>query len=124
MDALSAKVHSVAGTELLREAVYMAANVWALRYSLDALDDWTTSAARPAWQAEGTAVRVTAGAGQPWQQVEAASNRMPASATACAQHAQNESVCPKQLALVAVAGCARFRAGGAHTMSACSPRSW
>lgn len=48
VDALSARARTLAGQEdMLRECMRMAANAWALRCAVDALDDWTIQCARP-----------------------------------------------------------------------------
>lgn len=48
VEVLSAKARSIGSSaEMLRECMKVAANVWALKAAMDALDDWTIDQVRP-----------------------------------------------------------------------------
>lgn len=59
LEVLSAKARSVGSSEeMLRECMRVAANAWALKTALDALDDWTIDQVKP--EAASSAVAAAA----------------------------------------------------------------
>lgn len=75
LEVLSAKARSVGSSEeMLRECMKVAANAWALKTALDALDDWTIDQVRPeaaAAAAAAAAAQVRLPQGSPCQQHQA-----------------------------------------------------